>query len=197
MSNLELAIHLHVAVCPEADDIPSCANAQQCSLSCVSLYVDHLEKCTRCVQHLCGNDLEIHTTSACNNVHCQKIVNCWKLKGDIIDCCYKHKLKSHGYVFEQIFKQLETMFKLDFENITYNPPPNRFGNIRADASIEIGSNDYVAKNTAVLFDFLELFQKFKINMAACQMRLDSGDLSGILQTITHQLNAAQNIEAIN
>lgn len=193
MANLELATHLHVAVCPAANEIPACPNAEQCSLSCVSLYVDHLEKCTRCVHHLCGNDMEIHTTSACNNVHCQKIVNFWKLKGDIIDCCYKHKLKPHSYNFEQIFRQLEVLFKLDFENITYQPTHNRYSN---NNNADADNNEYTSKNTIVLFDFLGLFQTFKANMAACQMRIDGGDLCGILQTISQQLNAAQSLEAI-
>lgn len=189
MANLELATHLHVAACPAADSIPPCANSQHCSLSCVSLFVDHLEKCTRCVQHLCGDDAEMHTTTACNNNHCQKVVNCWKLKGEITECCFKHKLKLNGYVFEQIARQLEVLFKLNFENITYNQPVSQFGNIRANASVEMINNDYVIKNTAMLFDFLQIFKTFKVSMAVCDMALDSSDLGGILQTIIQQYNS--------
>lgn len=187
--DLAAATHLHVAVCPAAANLPVCTTAQQCSFSCVSLYVDHLENCTRCVQHLCGSDVNAHTINACSNNHCRRVANCWHLKGDLIDFGFRHKLPLSGYVFEQLSRQLEALFKLDFENISYT------GNAGLVDGADDGRRQYVAKNTAMLFDCLRIFQAFAANMRACEMSLDGSDLAGILQTFTHQLSAMHRAHA--
>lgn len=181
MSN---SILLHISSCPDAaKTVPDCANGHHCNLSCLSLYVAHLEKCTRCVEHLCGltdGHRDAETKSACQNVHCRKVFNCWQLKGDLNECCYRNKLKIDGYVFQGIARQLEVLLQIDFENLAYSITSSAKDDRKTDEQRK--KDAYCSKNTVVLFDFLNIFKTFKQNMADCEMYLDGVDLVGIFQS---------------
>lgn len=178
MSN---STELHIVSCPTAATaVPVCANGHHCNLSCVSLYVAHLEKCTRCVEHLCGLE-EQGTNNACENVHCRKVFNCWQLKGDLNECCYRNKLKIDGYVFQGIARQLEVLLHTDFENLVYRTVTTARDEQKTDEQRK--KDAYCAKNTAILFDYLAIFKTFKQKMAACGMYLDGVDLVGIFQSM--------------
>jgi hypothetical protein len=143
---------------------------------------------------LCGNDANVHTVAACSDTHCRKAANCWHLKGQLIDCCFRRSLKCDGYIFDKIARQLEMLFQLDFEQISYksNSPQQK----RSDIAAHMAENEsarrcaHTAEQTEILFEFLNIFRIFKREMAACGMQLDGGDLQGMLQTLTHQLKPA-------
>ena len=187
MSNTVMA---HISSCPDAaNTIPKCANGHHCNLSCISLYVAHLEKCTRCVEHLCLMEEQYEQQqqqrgaeeNTCQNVHCRKVFNCWQLKGDLNECCYRNKLKIDGYVFQGIARQLEVLLKTDFENLVYRNAPT--ANDARKTEEQRKRDAYCVKNTARLFDYLNIFKTFKQKMAACDMYLDGVDLVGIFQSI--------------
>jgi len=174
---------LHVSECPEAKDFPSCAQQGGCSLSCLLLNITHLEKCTRCVQHLVGNDDQ---ERGCLQNHCLRIYYCWQLRGDFIDCLYKCKVKVGTYSFEKIVKQLQTLFDLDFNNIVYQ---KKGAQIKRSEIVEITTTPTKSTihSTETLFCFVDIFRTFKTNLELCNMTIDSGDLCGILQTMIHQM----------
>jgi hypothetical protein len=180
---------LHVVACPEARNVWSCANVQNCSLSCVFLYANHLDNCTRCVHHVCGDDADAHSTKSCADPHCRKAAACWLLKGDLIEAACRNSLKFDGYVFEKIAAQLETLFQLDFDQVSYlgTSLQRKRSDVAEGDEVVVRRCTHTAKNTAMLFEFLDIFKRFKREMATYGMQLDGGDLQGVLQTLTQQL----------
>ena len=154
-------------MCPHAasDMYPKCANSDQCSLSCIMQWVQHVIECARCVNHIiCFHDVD--SPVKCDNRKCRRVAVTWTFEGEIADLCYRHKLKVQGYVFQRIVKQLEVLLELDFDRIKL-----------------IGSKEAnpVANHTRIVFDFLALFSKFRTQMTDLGLQLHSSDMIGQLQ----------------
>ena len=172
--------HTHVSACPDAKDLPPCASQDNCTLSCLIMYVHHLEKCTRCVLHLVDEE------NGCDSNHCKRVKYYWQLRGDFIDCLYHSKTKVDTFTFERIVKQLQMFFDLDFTNIHYQK--NGVHIKRSDLIEKVSTpNRASVQSTDILFSFLDIFRKFKTNLESCGMTIESGDLCGTLQTMVQQL----------
>lgn len=172
----------HIFKCPLAlrNQIPACSNSEQCGVSCILLWMNHLDECSRCVHHLIDM-ADQHELVRCNEMHCKKVYACWQFKGDLVECCYKHKLRPGGYVFQRVAKHLELLLLLDFESICYNRPSD---------SDDEDSITLAARVTTIVFDFLALFASLRQKLTECNVtNIHSDDLVGLLQTIVQQLES--------
>ncbi len=177
-----MSAELHISLCPDAETAP-CSNADNCNMSCLAMHVHHLEKCTRCVEHLMPND----HGKTCSLNHCRKVYYLWQLRGDLIDCLYQQKLTANTFTFQKIVKQLQVLFELDFENIEYQKKGIQIKRSDISETTATTPNKFTARSTEQLFCFLAIFRAFKTNLESCAMKVDSADLCGTLQTLAQQM----------
>ena len=185
-----MSTELHLCACPDSLNLPQCSSRETCNLSCLLLYVHHLEKCTRCVQHLVGEN----ETGCTSDNHCKRVNYCWNLRGDFSECLFRSKMKVKTFTFDRLVQQLQMLFHLDFANISYEKKGLQIK--RSDVIEELPQtpNKSELRSTEILFCFIDLFRHFKRNMESCGMFIDSGDLCGVLQMIVQQME--ENFEKV-
>lgn len=147
----------HITHCPGAQlSLPSCGLlGHSCSLSCLVLWFPHLRLCQKCVNHI--------AMGTCQDVHCKRIVYLWILRSNIIEILCIRKLKPDGEIFTSVVRDIQSLLRLDYQNIKYEK-----------------INDTSPINwTVMVFQILNVLCSFQKEMKALGMQLEGIDLSYI------------------
>lgn len=148
-----------------SNPLPNCSIKRTCGISCILLWLSHLDECTRCVCHIINED--------CTNLHCHKVYETWKLKGEIIEYLRENKLPVEGCTFHQVLGRLKTILQLDFEHLRYEPLSD--------------TKENVQHSTRLVFSLLQILKRYNYKMREYGNSMDGVDLSGVLDYICDQL----------
>lgn len=159
--------HFHIGDCESAlKTVPKCSQDQKCGISCLALWLDHLDRCSSCVDH-------IVTWPLCGNNVCLRVARCWHLKGDVIEHLEREKLTLNGGVFQEDLKNLKVLLALDFEGMSYTA----------------NEESYTAKRTASVFRLLKYLKDFRRFLQTdAEHKIDGVDLSSLLDSILSGLS---------